>query len=89
MNANDPVPLSADISNPGNRLLRSMGWEDGKGLGADGKGQQETIALAQRKSGAVAGIGASALPQVDYQNRKVSLYLNAQARMDLLEKQNK
>ena len=91
-NSSDPVPLSADISNPGNRLLRNMGWEDGKGLGADGKGQQEAIALSQRKNNVGAGVGASALPQVDYQSRgksyKESLYTAAKARLDLLEKKN-
>ena len=88
----DPLPLSSDASNPGNRLLRNMGWEDGKGLGNDGKGRQEAIALSDaRKNGNNNGVGS--IPQIDYQNRgksyKESLYNAAKARYDQIEKGSK
>jgi len=55
------VALSTDLSNPGNQLLRKMGWSEGKGLGKDEQGRE--IAVGVEASGGPrgnAGIGAEA-----------------------------
>jgi hypothetical protein len=55
-----PVPLSADISNPGNQMLRKMGWTEGQGLGRDGTGMEQAVGviLAEGKDGTGSGSGA-------------------------------
>lgn len=61
-----PVPvLSEDVANPGNQLLRRMGWSDGKGLGKDATGRVESIAesvAAASRVQSTAGVGVAALP---------------------------
>lgn len=42
-------------SNVGNRMLQSMGWTPGSGLGPDGRGITEPIRASQRPKGA--GLG--------------------------------
>ena len=85
---NDPLPLSSDTSNPGNRLLRNMGWEDGKGLGQSGQGIQDVIKVADaRKKGDTFGVGSTDFPRGS--NYKESLYNAAKARYDQIEKNNK
>lgn len=42
----DPVaPVLFDESNPGNQMLRKMGWKEGQGLGKDGDGREEAIGV--------------------------------------------
>ncbi|KHJ78785.1 g-patch domain protein [Oesophagostomum dentatum] len=52
----DPVkPLNE--ANKGFRLLQSMGWKEGEGLGKEGKGRQQPVESAVRKDRQ--GLGAS------------------------------
>ncbi|KHJ88282.1 g-patch domain protein [Oesophagostomum dentatum] len=57
------VPSSADPvkplndANKGFRLLQSMGWKEGEGLGKEGKGRQQPVESAVRKDRQ--GLGAS------------------------------
>eukprot|EP00981_Chlorochromonas_danica_P013062 scaffold5744_cov179-Ochromonas_danica.AAC.9 len=44
-----PVPLTADESNPGNVMLRKMGWKVGQGLGKDGDGIVDAIGVNDNK----------------------------------------
>lgn len=44
---NPTVPVSADESNPGNTLLRKLGWREGQGLGRDGEGAVESVAVLE------------------------------------------
>jgi hypothetical protein len=46
-----------DSSNLGHRMLRSMGWEEGTGLGKSRNGRLQPVQAVQRKQGA--GIGAN------------------------------
>ena len=41
------VPLAAD--NRGRRLLESAGWSEGQGLGAQGQGSLEPVAVVKRR----------------------------------------
>jgi RNA-binding protein 5/10 len=64
-----PPVLSDDVNNPGNQLLRRMGWNEGTGLGKDSSGRVESIAESVSASGRVkstAGVGVVELPQVHY-----------------------
>lgn len=64
-----PPVLSDDVNNPGNQLLRRMGWSEGQGLGKDATGRVESIAESVAASGRVlstAGVGASELPTMNY-----------------------
>lgn len=38
-----PINPGEDQSNVGNKLLRAMGWSEGKGLGQDGEGRVEPM----------------------------------------------
>jgi hypothetical protein len=62
----DPVGLSADATNPGNQLLRRLGWKDGEGLGQGGGGDVETVAskLEQNNntSNSSGGVGKGGTP---------------------------
>lgn len=83
---NDPTPLSSDVSNPGNRLLRNMGWEDGKGLGKSDQGIQDAISLQDaRKKGDTLGVGSI---QSNYQYQGKQNFIAAKLRYDQLEKNN-
>lgn len=69
-----PVAVSDDVTNPGNQLLRRMGWNDGKGLGKDESGRVESIAVAagstsSRPPQSKVGVGnaeAAAIPSLEY-----------------------
>jgi RNA-binding protein 5/10 len=64
-----PPVLSDDINNPGNQLLRRMGWNEGTGLGKDSSGRVESIAESVSASSRVkstAGVGVAEPPQVHY-----------------------
>lgn len=64
-----PPVLSDDVNNPGNQLLRRMGWNEGQGLGKDASGRVESIAESVTASGRVlstAGVGATGLPTLNY-----------------------
>ncbi|CAN4078139.1 unnamed protein product [Withania somnifera] len=50
-----------DESNVGNRMLRSMGWQEGLGLGKDGSGMVEPVQA--QSTGRRAGLGSQ--PKVD------------------------
>ena len=38
-----PIAPAEDASNPGNRLLKMMGWTAGTGLGVDGEGRVDPM----------------------------------------------
>eukprot|EP00599_Poterioochromonas_sp_BG-1_P015631 CAMPEP_0173159692 /NCGR_PEP_ID=MMETSP1105-20130129/17294_1 /TAXON_ID=2985 /ORGANISM="Ochromonas sp., Strain BG-1" /LENGTH=671 /DNA_ID=CAMNT_0014078241 /DNA_START=620 /DNA_END=2635 /DNA_ORIENTATION=+ len=40
-----PVAVADDLSNPGNQMLRKMGWKEGQGLGKDGEGKEVALAV--------------------------------------------
>eukprot|EP00604_Paraphysomonas_vestita_P000531 CAMPEP_0174825920 /NCGR_PEP_ID=MMETSP1107-20130205/43266_1 /TAXON_ID=36770 /ORGANISM="Paraphysomonas vestita, Strain GFlagA" /LENGTH=838 /DNA_ID=CAMNT_0016058065 /DNA_START=1649 /DNA_END=4165 /DNA_ORIENTATION=- len=44
INTTLPTTLIEDGNNPGNQLLRRMGWNEGEGLGKDSSGRVESIA---------------------------------------------
>lgn len=61
------MPVAADETNPGNQMLRKLGWDGSGGLGKDGRGQEEAVGVQMsgggRGSGGgrrVAGIGIGA-----------------------------
>ena len=64
--APQPAPESSSLQRPidaenrGHRMLRSMGWEAGTGLGAHGKGITSPIPLSRPAAAGRSGIGASA-----------------------------
>jgi RNA-binding protein 5/10 len=62
------VDLSSDLSNPGNQLLRKMGWTEGEGLGKESQGRELPIALEVSASASSIGIGASdrSIPTLNY-----------------------
>jgi RNA-binding protein 5/10 len=39
------APVLFDESNPGNQMLRKMGWKEGQGLGKDGEGKEEAVGV--------------------------------------------
>jgi hypothetical protein len=68
-----PVAVADDVANPGNQLLRRMGWNDGKGLGKDESGRVESIAVSAGSSArppqSKVGVGnteAAAIPSLEY-----------------------
>lgn len=67
----ETINLASDTSNPGNQLLRKMGWSEGGGLGKDGQGIEVPVGLENDSKLKVAsgatGIGASgAIPSIVY-----------------------
>jgi hypothetical protein len=67
--------LDDDVGNPGNQMLRRLGWKAGEGLGRDGSGDVETVAeklelkstpggTSSVKSGV--GVKGAAIPPIDY-----------------------
>ncbi|XP_062107657.1 SUPPRESSOR OF ABI3-5 isoform X1 [Humulus lupulus] len=52
-----------DESNVGNRMLRSMGWQEGLGLGKDGSGMKEPVQAQAVESRA--GLGSSRQKKLD------------------------
>jgi len=90
-----PVSLLSDTSNRGNKLLRKMGWSEGRGLGKQEDGVAASLASkseASRPHGqSHAGIGmpvVASIPQISYNKGKdayrSSLKLAAKARFDQL-----
>ena len=83
--------VSADLSNPGNQLLRRFGWEEGKGLGKDGTGVKDPVGVtgAQKDSDKLGiGVKRSAIPPVEYGEGRVykdSILRAARARFEQLE----
>lgn len=81
---NVSVSIGSDLNNPGNLLLRKMGWEEGKGLGKDESGIEAPIQVKAQIS-STAGIGVSVLPSVNYSDRnekKASILQITKARFD-------
>lgn len=87
-----PVSVDKDDMNPGNALLRQMGWKEGKGLGKEGEGKVVPVALDAKVSGSSlapgekTGVGASDrvsnLAYGDAREYKESLYRAKKARFD-------
>jgi RNA-binding protein 5/10 len=78
-----PQVLSEDVANPGNQLLRRMGWSEGQGLGKDATGRVESIAesvAATSRVQSTAGVGVTALPPSN--NFKSSLQQRTMARFE-------
>jgi RNA-binding protein 5/10 len=78
-----------DASNPGNQMLRKMGWTEGDGLGKDKDGFRDPVTLDGSRTGSdKAGIGNSSdlkIPPIDYgSGYKESLLRAAKARYDHL-----
>jgi hypothetical protein len=71
------VPISADFTNPGNALLRKMGWEGEGGLGRGGKGREEAVGVeladafhgGRRVEGIGAGRGSGGGPAADFYSK--------------------
>jgi RNA-binding protein 5/10 len=88
------VPVSSDEANPGNQLLRRMGWSEGSGLGKDGSGGVTPVALDQEAKalapGTKTGVGVmSNIPPVVYGDEKTykeSLNRATRARFEQLNK---
>lgn len=96
-----PPGLNEDVDNPGNQLLRRLGWKEGEGLGRGGSGDVESVAtkLEQKHAGAgpgsvsvKRGVGISSSPQipaVEYgagSEYKNSILRAARARYDQIDK---
>mmetsp|Transcript_22236 Transcript_22236/g.20211 ORF Transcript_22236/g.20211 Transcript_22236/m.20211 type:complete len:617 (+) Transcript_22236:3-1853(+) len=84
-----PVIVSEDMSNPGNQLLRKMGWSEGQGLGKDGKGVEVPIAVDQSDiTRGTVGIGGPENFSSVYNrdNYRESILKAARARYDSLNK---
>ena len=90
-----PVPSSSlqDISNPGNQMLRKMGWNEGQGLGKGGTGVEESVGVLlasdiNSNSGKrIQGIGVTQVQQTKLyhgsgREYKESLLRAAKARYD-------
>jgi hypothetical protein len=88
------APVSSDEANPGNQLLRRMGWNEGSGLGKDGSGSVTPIAIDQEAKalapGTKTGVGViSSIPPVIYGDDKTykeSLNRATRARFEQLNK---
>lgn len=89
-----PMPMAADTHNPGNQLLRKMGWTDGAGLGKNNSGMEEAVGVliaGETQGGGsgggkrAGGIGSSVIPPINYDSDyKASLMRAAKARYDLV-----
>ena len=90
-----PTSLLSDTSNRGHKLLRKMGWSEGRGLGKQEDGAAASLASkseAFRSHGqSHAGLGlpvVASIPSITYKNGKEayrsSLKLAAKARFDQL-----
>lgn len=78
-----------DGSNPGNQMLRKMGWTEGDGLGRNGEGTRDPVALDGHTGRDKTGVGSSE-PKIylDYHGDgyKESLLRAAKARYDNLNR---
>ena len=94
-NEGQSVPSSSlqDISNPGNQMLRKMGWNEGQGLGKGGTGVEESVGVLlasdiNSNSGKrIQGIGVTQVQQTKLyhgsgREYKESLLRAAKARYD-------
>lgn len=83
--------VAEDAANPGNQLLRRMGWSEGQGLGRSGTGIEDPIELAQRND-RTAGVGASdaSVPPIVYSGEgrdyKESILRAARARFEQISR---
>jgi RNA-binding protein 5/10 len=88
-----PRDLKEDIHNPGNQLLRKMGWTEGQGLGKDLSGIENPIESVVR-IGSKAGIGApqpTDIPSTPYGEGSAyreSLLKATRARYEQISKQS-
>ena len=104
-NVSNPVSLGVkeDMENPGNALLRRLGWKDGEGLGRGGGGEVESVATIMEQKGAgnstvKSGVGlhSSTMPPGNEvssyagegKEYKKSILRAAKARYDRIDKQS-
>lgn len=88
------APVSSDQANPGNQLLRRMGWNEGSGLGKDGSGSITPVAIDQEAKSLApsskTGVGVSSnIPSVVYGDDKTykeSLLRATRARFEQISK---
>lgn len=82
-----------DASNPGNQMLRKLGWQEGRGLGKDGSGVRDPVSLKSQDSNVKTGVGStmtSSIPPIEYGEGRVykdSLLRAAKARYDQIDNQ--
>lgn len=90
-----PISVDRDEANPGNALLRRMGWADGKGLGKEGSGEIVPVALNEKVAGSSLapgeknGVGSGdRIPSLSYGENmseyKKSLHKATKARFDMV-----
>lgn len=80
--------LSEDKDNPGNQLLRRLGWKDGEGLGRDGSGDTVSVASKLEQKNPSSGMGAphEGTYSGEGSDYKKNILLAAKARYDRLGK---
>lgn len=81
-----PVSVAADISNPGNHLLRKMGWKDGQGLGANNDGAVQAVGVSA--SHAHVSSVKSSISYTDPAQYKESILAATRARYEQVSKQS-
>jgi RNA-binding protein 5/10 len=95
-----PVAVSEDQSNPGNQMLRKMGWKEGQGLGKDGDGKEVAVGVEiseskshssmhqtiRTTSGAGTGAGSGGGVSGNY---KESVYAASRSRFEQILKSEK
>jgi len=84
--------VSEDLNNPGNQMLRRLGWQDGQGLGKDGTGIRDPVSVKSQEASSKTGVGSSGkcLPPIEYGEGRVykeSLLRAARARFEQVEEE--
>lgn len=91
--SSDEMAVYADETNVGNTLLRKYGWKDGEGLGKEGSGMRDPVAVdkAARDGHCKIGIGGGPpIPQIEYGTGfRDSVMKAARARFEQLEKESR
>lgn len=90
------VSVTQDTSNPGNQMLRKMGWTEGQGLGKDGQGKEQAVGveLASNKGSTSmhntlkGTIGDKAKAGLEASGYKESILAVTRARYDQLQPPN-